>query len=99
MTVIINNKEYDVKYNLRAMFVFEQIADKKFEISTIFDEYVLFYSCLIAGGADDLDFNFFIDYCDEHPELISDFSDYMIEESKKRSKFDKEDKKKVEVEH
>lgn len=81
----ILDKEFTPKYGLRAMFAFEEIAGKPFEVSTLIDTYVFCYSCLISNKDNQsLDFNEFIDYCDEHPEVIEEFNQYMTKEMKAR---------------
>lgn len=91
----ILDKEFTPKYGLRAMFIWESMTDKPFEISTLLDTYVFCYACLIANKDNPaLDFNEFIDYCDGHPEVINWFNEYMTLESKKRSATT-ESKKKV----
>ena len=81
----ILDKEFTPKYGLRAMFAFEEITGKPFEVSTLIDTYVFCYSCLISNKENpQLDFNEFIDYCDEHPEVITEFNEYMNREMKSR---------------
>ena len=82
----ILEKEFTPKYGLRAMFAFEEMTGKPFEISTLLDTYCFCYACLIANKDNPaLDFNEFIDYCDEHPEVINWFNEYMTIENKRRS--------------
>lgn len=81
----INGKTYTLKYGLRAMFAMEEMTGKPFEIKTLLDTYCLCYSCIIANQDNpNLDFNDFIDYADEHPEIINEFNDYLNNEMKKR---------------
>lgn len=93
----ILGKEYNLKFGLRSMFIFESITGNAFNINTIFDEYVYFYSCIVSDTTNPpLDFDDFITYCDEHPELLKEFDDALIAESKRKNMLagDK-DKKKV----
>lgn len=81
----INGKTYEFKYSLRAMFVFETITDKPFEIRTLFDTYVFSYSCIVANPDNpSLEFNDYIDFCETHPEVIESFNDFLNQEMKKR---------------
>jgi hypothetical protein len=93
----ILGKEYNLKFGLRSMFLFETISNKPFGIKTIFDEYVYFYSCLMADTTNpSLDFDDFISYADEHPELLQEFDKALLVESKKRELLsNKDDKKKA----
>lgn len=89
----ILDKDYVVRYNLRSMFVFEQITEKAFEVKTMMDEYILLYSCIVSVKDNpSLDFEEFIDYCSDHPEVLTEFSEYMQREAEKRQT---ESKKKV----
>lgn len=57
-TITINNTEYKVKYTIRALFIFEQITGKAFEIKTLLDNYIFFYSMILANNPDNiLDWN------------------------------------------
>ena len=81
----INGKNYTLKYSLRTMFVFEELTGKAFNVETLMDTYILFYSCILANQDNpQLDFNTFIDWCDEHPESIQEFNDFMSVEMGKR---------------
>lgn len=81
----ILDQDFKLKYGLRAMFMFEQITERPFKIETMLDEYILLYSCLISVKDNpSLDFNEFIDYCDEHPELLTEFNEYMQKEASER---------------
>ena len=89
----INEKTYDFKYSLRALFMWEEITGKPFEIKTTIDMYVLCYVCLLVGSEKELDFNEFIDACDADPSIIDEFNVFMGNEMKKRSMY--QSKKKV----
>lgn len=81
----ILDKEFTLKYGLRAMFAWEEMVGRPFEINTLLDTYCFCYSCIIANQDNpSLDFNQFIDWCDVHPEVIEEFNQFMQEEMKKR---------------
>lgn len=81
----ILDKDFEMKYNLRSMFLFEQITEKPFQVNTLMDEYILFYSCLVSVTTNPpLEFDEFIDYCNEHPEAFEEFGQFMDAENKKR---------------
>ena len=48
--ITINNKEYKVKYTIRALFAFEQITGKPFELKTVLDNYLFLYCILLANN-------------------------------------------------
>lgn len=94
----ILGKEYNLKFGLRSMFIFESITGEVFNINTIFDEYVYFYSCLMADTSNPpLDFEDFINYADEHPELLKAFDEALLAESKRKEMLTNKDKKKAKV--
>ena len=81
----IKNQNYTLKYGLRAMFAWEEMTGRSFEIKSMLDTYIFCYACIIANQENpSLDFNDFIDWCDEHPETINEFNDYINEEMKRR---------------
>ena len=63
-TITINNKEYKVKYTIRAMFIFEQIKGESFAINTSL------YSLILANNKDNpLSWDEFIDAIDNDPTI------------------------------
>ncbi|WP_308576492.1 hypothetical protein [uncultured Prevotella sp.] len=74
--ITIKNKEYKIKQTLRALFIFEQITGRPFEIKTMLDNYIFFYSVIIANNPDNiLDWDDFIDALDESPNLLTEFTE------------------------
>lgn len=99
MTIKINEKEYELKYTLRALFIFEQIKGKQFSIDTLTDEYLFFYCLILANNKDvEMSFDAFIDELDKTPGLILEYKNFMEQEMRKQNIFKPEetdDKKKV----
>ena len=92
MNITINGKQYKVKYTIRALFIFEQITGKAFEIKTLLDNYVFFYSMLLANNPDKiLDWDEFIDALDNDKELIAQLTKLVDDYQKKDSIFEKVD--------
>lgn len=92
-TITIKGNEYKVKYSIRALFIFEQITGKPFEIKTLLDNYIFFYSMILANNKDIiLDWNDFIDELDENPKLYAQISEIINEQNKKDNLFDYQDK-------
>jgi len=86
----ILEQDFEYKYSNRAMLIFEELTGKAFEVKTLLDSYVFAFSCLLANKNNpSLDFNEFIDYCDEHPEVMESFGTYMNAELKRRDSFPK----------
>lgn len=94
--VTINNKEYSVRYTLRALFIFEGITKKPFSIETLLDHYIFFYSMLIASNpnGDVPSWDEFIDALDSNPEIFNEMSDLLEEQQKKDKVFNDDEEKK-----
>lgn len=82
--ITINGKNYNIKYSLRALFIFEQITNKSFEIKTLLDNYIFFYSMILASNRDDepLDWDEFIDAMDNNPNLLTELNDIVTKQQK-----------------
>ena len=92
----ILGKEYQLSFGLRSMFIFESITGDVFNIKTVFDEYIYFYACLMSVSSNpELDFDEFINYCDEHPELLKEFDEALMAESKRKAMLTDKTKKKA----
>lgn len=88
-TVVINGKEYAVKYSIRALFIFEQITNKPFKIETLLDNYIFFYSMLLASNKDNvLQWDDFIDALDADRTLFQNLNDIVAEQEKSRQVFE-----------
>jgi hypothetical protein len=75
MNVTIKNKQYKVKYTIRALFIYEQITGKPFNITTLFDNYLFFYCLILANNPDDvLDFEDYLDAIDTDKNLYQQLS-------------------------
>lgn len=89
--ITINNTEYKVKYTLRALFIFEQITGKPFQIVTLMDNYLFFYSMILANNPDcSLEWDDYIDALDNDPTLLIQLSKIVEEYQKKDKLFETE---------
>lgn len=90
--ITINGQEYNVRYTLRALFIFEQITNKPFKIETLLDNYIFFYSIILASNKDKvLDWDEFIDELDKNPKLYTEITNVINEQQKKDNIFMNED--------
>lgn len=88
MTITINNKEYKLKYTIRALFIFEQITNRPFEIRNTMDNYLFFYSMLLANNPENLlDWDEFIDAMDNDSTLITQLNKVIEDSTKKNQLF------------
>lgn len=92
MDITINGKQYKVKYTIRALFIFEQITNKPFEIKTLLDNYVFFYSMILANNPDNvLDWDEFLDALDGDKDLLQQLTKLVDDYQKKDSIFEQAD--------
>ena len=92
MNITIKDKEYKLKYTIRAMFIFEKMANKIFNIESLLDWYIFYYSMILANNPDcDLLFDEFIDECDSNPTLIVKMQEYLNKEMAINNQLKKED--------
>lgn len=90
MKITIKDKEIELKYSIRALMMFENVADKSFGFNTLSDMIVLFY-CVILTSAKDytLDYNDFLDWIDEDSSVLQDFSKWVTTVTANQSKLKK----------
>lgn len=92
--LIINEKEYKVKYTIRGLFIFEQITGKPFEIKTLLDNYIFFYSLILANNPDNpLQWEEFLEAIDNDSNLYIQLNQIVEDYQKKDEVFNVEDSK------
>ena len=98
-TISLNGKDLSLKYTLRGFFVFESISDYPFQFGKLLDEYILFYSFLIASNKDsfNMEFDEFIELCENDLTLFEQFKEFILDEIKLRSQSAGNDVKKKKV--
>lgn len=98
-TISLNGKESILKYTLRAFFVFESISGYPFQFGKLLDEYILFYSFLIASNKDsfNMEFDEFVELCENDLTLFEQFKEFILNEIKLRSQAAENDVKKKKV--
>lgn len=93
--VTINGKEYSIAYNLRSLFIYEEIAGHPFTGDKTIDVYMLLYSMLQANNKDFcLSFDELIDACDVDVNIFQTYLSVMEEYGKRMEAF-VDDKKKA----
>ena len=94
--ITLNGKDYILKYTLRAFFIFENITGAPFQPGKSLDEYILFYSFLLAGNKDSftMDFEAFIELCETDLSIFDQFKEFISNEMKLRSQLAENDVKK-----
>lgn len=81
-TITIKKQEYVLKYTLRAFFIFENLTGRQFSFGRTLDEYLLFYSILLANNKDTflMPFDEFIEACESDPALFLSFKEFFVKE-------------------
>ena len=96
-TILINGKEYKIKYGIRAMLISEQITQKPFSLDNMNEQLVFLYSCLLAADNElTMSYEEFLDAVDDDLSIIIRFGQYLSEQQKKEKNIlkDKGTKKK-----
>ena len=96
-TILINGKEYKIKYGIRSMLIAEQITQKPFSLDNMNEQLVFLYSCLLAADNElNMSYEEFLDAIDEDMSIIIRFGQYLAEQQKKEKNIlkDKGTKKK-----
>lgn len=92
--VKIKGKNYNIKYTIRSLFIFEQITGKPFKIETLLDNYLFFYSIILANNSDKADiltWDDFLDEMDKNPNLFSSLNDAIEDKQEKDKIFQQEE--------
>ena len=91
MTITIKGNEYNVKYTIRSMFIFEKITKKQFKIDSLIDWYVLYYCIILANNTDTtLTLDEFIDACDDDTSIVTKMQSYLSKVFEQRAMFAKD---------
>ena len=98
-TISLNGKDFSLKYTLRAFFVFETICGYPFQFGKMLDEFLLFYSFLLASNQElfKMEFEEFIELCENDLTLFEQFKEFILDEIKLRSQSAGNDVKKKKV--
>ena len=100
MKVTIKEKEITLKSSFRALIAYEQITNHTFNPSTITDMILYFYCVIISSKEFDnepMTFDEFMDYLDEHQDLLNTFTTWLTESSKQNQIFEGKEEKKTAV--
>lgn len=87
--VNINGKDYQIKQTVRALFLWEQISGRSFEIRNTLDNYLYYYCLILANNKDcELDWDGFLDAVDNDPNLIIELTKAIADISKLEKMFE-----------
>ena len=96
MDITIKDKTYKVKYTLRALFIYESVTGETFNIQKSVEQYLFFFCLLLANNPEmTLQFQDFIDACDEDASIGIKFQQLLVDEMQKQEMFLKDGEKDV----
>ena len=78
-TITIKKQKYILKYTLRAFFIFENLTGRQFAFGRMLDEYLLFYSILLANNKDTFLMPF-DEFIESDPVLFLSFKEFFVKE-------------------
>lgn len=94
-TVMIGGSEYKLAYNLRTLFIFEELSGHPYKGKRTVETYMLMYACLMANNTEfSMEFDAFIDACDADMGLFTTFTEVLSDQGRRTSAF-LENKKKA----
>lgn len=86
MKIKINDTEIELKATMRAMIIYEKIADKPFNPVSITDLILYFYAIILASYPSfEMTFDKFLTYLDDNPQLFKQFTDFINSENEKQN--------------
>ena len=101
MKVQILGRDIELKATFRAYIIFENITGKSFQqLSTLADVLTFFYATILGSAkTTDISFDAFLDFIDENPNVVTEFSEWMagsnaVVEEASNNNVEKEDAKK-----
>lgn len=95
-TVTVQGKELKVAYNLKGLFVYEEITGHPYSGGKLVDTYMLLYSMLLANNEEfSLSFDEFINECDTDMNIYRVFVEVMNDEAKRVEAYNNDKKKAV----
>ncbi len=84
--VKINNKNYNVKYTVRALFLYEQLTNKPFTLESlnyVLNRYIFAYCVILASNTDDvIEWDAFVDACDKDASILEKIDKIILEQQK-----------------
>ena len=78
MKITLKEEEIELKYGFKSLIIFENITKKPFNPSTLEDMIIFFYSVTLASKKEyNITFDEFIEWLDEEPSRLTEFSEWL----------------------
>ncbi len=88
MVVKIKDKEIELRQTFRSLMIYEKIVGETFAGKGVTEMMIYFYSTVLASDKDlELSFDDFIEYVDENPNLLNEFTMWLQEIAKRNQPF------------
>lgn len=81
MKVNIKDTEIELKYSFRALMMYENIQNKSFNPKTLSDIIVFFYCITLSSAPKSMTvmFDDFMDWIDAEPDVLNEFSQWLMD--------------------
>lgn len=90
MNITINEKEITLKKSFRSVIMYEAAMGKSFNPQTI-SETIMYFFCVVLASDQDAEITFdeFLNWLDDNPTAIKEFTDWLMKQSEIESKLTK----------
>lgn len=83
MEIKINDKTIQLKKSFRSLIAYESATGKPFSPKTVTDSIMYFYCVIISSDSDlELSFDTFMDWLDDNPMALQEFTEWIVEQNK-----------------
>ena len=90
MEITIKNKTITLKRTFRSLIAYESATGKAFNPKTVTESIMYFYCVIIASDMElELTYDEFMDWLDDNPKALQDFTQWLIEQTEIESKLTK----------
>lgn len=90
MEITINEKKITLKKSFRSLIAYESAMGKTFNPTTITESIMYFYCVIISSDSDiELSFDNFMDWLDNNPNSLKEFTQWLIEQNEIENKLTK----------
>lgn len=77
MKITIKDREVELKYGFRALMIYEKIYGESFNPKGLSEILCFMYCCIIGANEIDLTFQEYLDWMDQNPTVLGDFSNWL----------------------
>lgn len=90
MEITIKNKTIKLKKTFRSLIAYESATGKAFNPKTVTESIMYFYCVIIASDMElELTYDEFMDWLDDNPTALQDFTQWLISQTEIESKLTK----------